>query len=90
MEQISHVARYLIFTVGVNLMSTFQWNCNSRGLPGPVFHPRNFNKTGPGDEAKTGYVTLQGLRATCMWLLCTCKQTLRKTRRSNNVYWTFS
>ena len=30
MEQISHVARHLIFTAGVNLMSTFQWNCNSR------------------------------------------------------------
>ena len=28
MEQISHVARYLIFTAGVYLMSTFQWNCN--------------------------------------------------------------
>ena len=25
------------------------WQC----LPGPVFHPRNFNKTGPGDEAST-------------------------------------
>ena len=30
MEQMSHVARYLIFTAGVDLMSTIQCNCNSR------------------------------------------------------------
>ena len=28
----SHVARYLIFTAGVDLMSTFQCNCNSRDI----------------------------------------------------------
>ena len=40
------------------------WQC----LPGPVFNPCNFNKTGPGDEARMGGDQV-GMVVNKVWLM---------------------
>ena len=42
--------RLPLFLVMASACALGPWQC----LPGPIFHPRNFNiKIGPGDEAKS-------------------------------------